>query len=214
MTTTLVQRRLLAVQELEIGDDSVQVRIKAPFREEERLSVFLTVLSPEPVITPSRLEFNSRVNGEPLLSLYPGKPNPREFNAFVATLKERAQAAYDAFTGMRSAPEAETPPGNLADAPADLDDGEDLGTTKVRGEVDVDALDTSIRMLRTYLEGEHIAPLLSALEALRADPGNEARRARLGEVFAALGPAQGAVLTYAPYIIVLLSDDPFGREPE
>ena len=35
--------------------------------------------------------------------------------------------------------------------------------------------------------------------------------ARLVQAFDELGPGQGAVLTYAPYIGVLLSDDPFSE---
>ena len=50
-----------------------------------------------------------------------------------------------------------------------------------------------------------IAPLLAVLKALKADPENTAHRSRLAEEFDALGPGQGAVLTYAPYIGILLT---------
>jgi hypothetical protein len=214
MTNTLTQRRLLTVQEFEITEDSVNVRIKPPFKEAETLSVFLTVLNPEPVIRRDRLEFNSRVNGEALLSLYLAKPNAQEFNAFVGALKERAQAAYQGFAGLRSSPGPSQAPGQLAEEPPEPEDGEALGTTVVRQEVDVASIETSIRMLRTYLDSEDIGPLLSVLEAVREDPRNESNLERRGEVFGALGPTQGAVLTYAPYIISLLSDDPYGfKEP-
>lgn len=212
MATRLVQKRFLSVQELEITEDSVKVRVKAPFREEEQLSVFLTVLDPEPVVTRSRLEFNSRVNGEPLVSLYLANPSAGEFNAFVGALKEQARAAYQAFTGLRSAAGAGDPSPEAQEEPPDFDDPEELSTAVVRQEVDVDSVGDSIRMLKTYLNPADIAPLLTALEALREDPRNEAHLARLGNAFADLGPAQGAVLTYAPYIIVLLSDDPFGHK--
>ena len=65
-------------------------------------------------------------------------------------------------------------------------------------------------MLRQHLDGDDIEPVLEALEALQADPQNEAGFARLVSAFDELGPRQGAVLTYAPYIGILLSDDPFG----
>ena len=211
MTAKLVQRRLLVVQELEIIDDSVRVHIKSPFKE-ETLSVFLTVLNPEPVITKSRLEFNSRVNGEPLISLYLAKPSAKEFNAFVSVLKERAQSAYQAFTGLRSPVESGDPIRDLPKEPPQFDDADGFGMSIVRRDVDVESVGTSIRMLRTYLDSEDIGPLLSVLEALESDPRNESHLAQLANVFASLGAAQGAVLTYAPYISVLLSDDPFGNE--
>ena len=62
---------------------------------------------------------------------------------------------------------------------------------------------------RRYLVAEEIRPLLSALEALKADPENRSRLEQLVRAFDDLGPQQGAVLTYAPYVGVLLSDVPF-----
>jgi hypothetical protein len=52
--------------------------------------------------------------------------------------------------------------------------------------------------------------VLAALRALRTEPENESFFAQLVKAFDDLGPRQGAVLTYAPYIGILLSDDPFG----
>jgi hypothetical protein len=212
MAIRLVQRRLLSVQEFELAGDSVKVRIKSPFKEEETLTVFLTAMNPEPVITRSRLEFNSRINGEPLVSLYLAKPSAREFNAFVNLLKERALAEYQAFTGLRPAVEPGAPSTDTLGGPPEPADEDEPDTATVRREVDADSIDSSIRMLRAYLDSEDIAPLLSALEDLKADPKNPSHMARLGKVFSSLGGVQGAVLTYAPYIIVLLSDDPFGHK--
>jgi hypothetical protein len=65
-------------------------------------------------------------------------------------------------------------------------------------------------MLKQHLDVEEIKPLLTALEALRDDPENESCLDQLVKSFDDLGPRQGAVLTYAPYVSVLLSDDPFG----
>lgn len=211
MATRLIQKRLLLVQELEIIDDSVKVLIRSPFKE-ETLSVVLTVLNPEPVITKSRLEFNSRVNGEPLISLYLAKPSAEEFNAFVSVLKERAQSAYQAFTGLRSTTKPEVFSGDFAEEPPELDDADGVGTIIVRRDVDVEKIDNAIQMLTTYLDTEDIEPLLCALEALKADPRNESHLAQLGNAFSSLGIAQGAVLTYAPYVTLLLSDDPFGHK--
>jgi hypothetical protein len=64
-------------------------------------------------------------------------------------------------------------------------------------------------MLQQYLDAEQIRALLDALRALKAEPESESHFAQLVNAFDELGPQQGAVLTYAPYINVLLSDDPF-----
>ena len=103
MASKLVQKSLFrGTREFEIVDDVVNVRIKTPFNKEETLTVMLTVLNPEPVISKSLLAFTSRVNNEPLLSLYLAKPNPEEFNAFVNLLKQKAHDEFNAFAGLKS----------------------------------------------------------------------------------------------------------------
>ena len=67
-------------------------------------------------------------------------------------------------------------------------------------------------MLEKHLDNESIKPFLSALEALRAEPENVQKFTHLVGAFNDLGEYQGAVLTYAPYIGTLLSDDPFGTQ--
>jgi hypothetical protein len=75
--------------------------------------------------------------------------------------------------------------------------------------IDADHIETSIRLLKTYLEqSADTEALLSALEALRAEPQSDACLTQFTTAFRQ-HKLQGAVLTYAPYIITLLSDDPF-----
>lgn len=101
MTEKFVQKSWFrGTREFEIVDDEVRVRIKTPFRE-EKFSVVLAIINPEPVINGSCLEFHSRVRCSDLLSLYINKPNKAEFNAFVETIKERALAEYRAFAGLK-----------------------------------------------------------------------------------------------------------------
>lgn len=76
-------------------------------------------------------------------------------------------------------------------------------------EIEVEKLDCSIKLLRQYVNETSIDPLISVLEALKKDPHNESLVEQFSKEFMKLGIVQGAVLTYAPYIIVLLSDDPF-----
>ena len=97
----LIQKSLLkGTQEFELRDDSINVRIKTPFKEKVR-SVELAILNPEPVVNGSTLDFHSRVKCGPLLSLHLNKPNPAEFNAFVEAVKEKALAEYNAFAGIK-----------------------------------------------------------------------------------------------------------------
>ncbi|MGD8619901.1 MAG: hypothetical protein PVH54_12040 [Gammaproteobacteria bacterium] len=75
--------------------------------------------------------------------------------------------------------------------------------------VDLHKIETSIAMLKQYLAEDDVAPLIGVLESIAADPGNEVLRGQLADVFGGLGPLQGAVLTYAPYISIVLAGDLF-----
>lgn len=212
MTTKLVQKDLLkGTQEFELIDDYVNVRIKAPFKKAETLTVMLTVLDPEPVISKSSLNFNSRVNGEPLISLYLGKPNTKEFNGFVNALKQKAFEEFNAFAGLQSTnlPTGDNPAQH--ESPPDFGDSAEAQLTKNRDHIKADRIDETIQMLSQHLEPEDIKPLLSALEGLKEDTKSEARLAQVLHAFNELGPYQGAVLTYAPYVSILLYDDPFSN---
>ena len=204
MTTKLVQKHLIkGTQEFEIVDDAVNIHIKSPFKKDETLTVMLAVLNVEPVISQSRLEFTSRVNNEALVSLYLAKPNAAEFNAFVNLLKQKIQDEYNAFVGMKPSPEPMLE-GNVYDEPPDFDD-DDAPTAGVSRPVRVEAVEESIHMLSEYIGGDDIAPVISALKALQSEPENTEHLSSLAKEFDALGPGQGAVLTYAPYIGVLLT---------
>ena len=209
MANKLVQKSLLrGTREFEIVDDSVNVRIKTPFNKEENLTVMLTVLNPEPVISKSLLAFTSRVNNEPLLSLHLAKPNPEEFNAFVNLLKQKAHDEFNAFAGLKSS----TPPGlngNVYEEPPEFDEPDGKRTISKARHITAESIENAIHMLSEHVGNEQIGAFLSALEALQADPQNEALLSQMIDEFEALGPSQGAVLTYAPYIGLLLSDDPF-----
>jgi hypothetical protein len=207
----LIQRHLFkGTREFEIVDDYVVFRSKAPFKEVEELTVMLTVLNPEPIITRSSLDFTSRVNGETLLSFYLGKPNAQEFNAFIGALKDKALNEYQSFAGLKSSNASAALGANVYDEPPSFDDPEQEMAAKYRKDLDVARIDEAIQMINTYLKTDDMRPLLTALEALKGEPQNESRQIDVIRAFNALGPSQGAVLTYAPYVGILLSDGPAG----
>jgi len=70
-------------------------------------------------------------------------------------------------------------------------------------------IDIALQMLNKYLDSQDIAPLLSSLETLKTEPQNEAYQTQVINAFNDLETMQGAVLTYAPYLNIFVSDDPF-----
>jgi hypothetical protein len=71
-------------------------------------------------------------------------------------------------------------------------------------------IDIALQMLKRYLNAQDIGPLLSSLETLKTEPQNEAYQEQVIHAFNELGQLQGAALTYAPYLNIFVSDDPFG----
>ncbi|MBT8373146.1 MAG: hypothetical protein KJO34_19425 [Deltaproteobacteria bacterium] len=206
----LVQKQFLkGSREFEIEDDVVSFRIKSPLKE-EKMTVDLSILNPEPSVNEPFLEFHSRVKCGPLLSLLIDKPNTQEFNAFVDELKRRARQEYHSFAGLKAGSLPEGMAANVFEEPPEFDESEQVRIETRVKPVRVADIDIAIQMLERHLDVEDIKPLLTALEGLKADPENESCFAQLVEAFDGLGPRQGAVLTYAPYVSILLSDDPFG----
>ena len=208
MTNKLIQKHLFkGSQEFEIIGEQIEICSKSRLKE-EKLSVDLAVLNPEPVITRTHLDFVSRVNGEPLVSLALSKPNVTEFNNFVNTLKQRAQAEYNTYSGINIG----SAPGDQfanEEEPPEFDERSTVDIIKTK-KVNIEGLESAINMLETYVNDPEVQPLVVALQTLKQDPADHARLVEVAKVFNALGPSQGAVLTYAPYVSIMLSDDPFG----
>lgn len=210
MKTKLIQKHFLkGSTEFEIVDDHVDVRIKSKFHQNETLSVTLAVLNPEPIITRSHLEFLSRVNGEALLSLALSRPNVTLFNEFVNTLKQRALEEYNAISGINVSATTTTLNGNLYEEPPEFSEVTPADVSKDKS-INIAGIENAISMLQTYVNSEEIQPLISALESLKEAPQEHSRLVEVATVFNDLGSSQGAVLTYAPYVSIMLSDDPFG----
>lgn len=203
----LIQKVFLkGTREFEIVDDVINVSIKSRLKE-ERLTVVLSIVNPDPAVNGSFLDFYSRVKADDVLfSLYLDKPNADEFNAFVNALKRRARGEFHAFTGLRDGGMGRNP----QEPPVDFDDASATRVPVERKPVNVESIETSIRMLEQFVDAEEIAAVLGALRALKAEPDDPSAYDQLASAFAELGQQQGAVLTYAPYVGILLSDDPLG----
>lgn len=85
-----------------------------------------------------------------------------------------------------------------------------LGNNKNLQSINVADIDIALEMLRQYVKKQEINPLLASLETLKTDPKNEDYQDQVINAFNELGVLQGAALTYAPYLNIFVSDDPFG----
>ena len=75
--------------------------------------------------------------------------------------------------------------------------------------VDPAKIHDSIRMLNEYIKDNSTVDLISALEALAEDPDSKVLLAKVSTALNDLGVMKGALLTYAPYVWLMLSEDPF-----
>ena len=209
MTMKLIQKILFnGTREFEIVDDVVNMRIKGVFKE-EKLTVGLSTLNPEPVINQPYLEFHSRINSDPLLSLLLDKPNAQEFNAFVALLKQRVLGGSNEVADAEAVPSETTRTEALArnvyEEPPEFWESDETRERISFKPVNAERVDGDISMLKTYLKEGDIKPLLDSLETLKADPQNEAAFQKVVDAYNDPSILQGAVLCYAPYLKVLLS---------
>jgi hypothetical protein len=207
----LVQKSLLeGTREYEIiDDDTLSVRIKRLLKE-EKLTVSLSMLNPEPVLNGSELEFYSDYKGRPILSLLLNKPNAAEFDTFIDTLKKKIIGEDDILTSVDDDSQDTKVSEALArnvyeEPPLFFEDSADRRDITSVLPVNAERLSDDISMLKTYLEEEDIRPLIDSLETLKAEPDNEAAYQKMLDAYDVLGIKQGAVLTYAPYLKVLLS---------
>jgi hypothetical protein len=193
----LIQKSFLnGTREFELLDDVVNVRIKKFFKEQKN-TVGLVILNPEPVVNGPYLEFHDRYKDHQLLSLVLNKPNAEEFNAFVYALKQKALGKEKSRSDVLD--------GNVYEEPPEFAKFDDTREKVNFKPVNSERIESNITMLKTYLNEDDIKPLLDTLETLKVEPDNEAAFMKMVDTFKELGINQGAVLTYAPYLKVLLS---------
>jgi len=194
-------------REFEIIDDSIQIEIKSFFNK-EKLTLQLAKINPRPVLNGNELEFHDAFNAEKLFSLLLNNPTANAFDAFVHSLRQGILNHSGALTNARDKSlqegQKEAPGWNVYDEPPDFEETrqqEKISFQLVKAE----RVQEDIVMLKTYLDERDIEPLLKQLEALSAAPQDEAVFQLVVHAYDELGFHQGAVLTYAPYLKILLS---------
>ena len=178
MAKLLQKHPIKGTREFTLDGDELHYTIQSPLKKES-LSVVLSVLDSEPVISGSMLAFISQVNREPLVELFIDRPDKETFDQFVSIMRQRI--SEEDFGRLRV---------------------RDKGVA-----VDLDRLSESIEMLQTYINPDEINRLLSALEQLKAEPEDIECLVEVADAFNELGFVQAQVITYAPYINFLLSGD-------
>ena len=163
-------------REFELKDDEVQYSIQSPFKSES-LTVVLSVLDPEPVVSGSTVSFISEVNKEPLVELFLNKPDKESFEQFISTMQSRIVKEDFSRFHVRDKMIA----------------------------IDVGRLDETLSMLRSYVETSEIETLMSALVNLKEEPESLACLNAVVRAFNGLGFVKGQVVAYAPYLSHLLS---------
>jgi len=205
----LVQKSFLkGSREFEIVDDAIFVRVKSLFKE-EKLTVDMSTLDPEPVIIDSEMVFYNPHKGRPVFSLLLNKPSTETFNRFIDTLKRQIKGEYNSAPDVEvvSAEKAQSALAwNMHEEPPEFDEPGQARDEISFKPVNTERLASDIAMLKAYLNEDDIKPLLESLEALKAEPESEAAFRKMLDAFNGLGIIQGAVLTYAPYLKVQLSE--------
>ena len=196
-------------REFEIVDDTLFVSIKS-FLKEEKLTVDLSTIDPEPVVKGLELKFYAPNRGHSIFSLLVNKPNAEEFNHFVDTLKQtiyggdNTDAAIE--TEISESVREEALHRNVYEEAPIFGEHDDTQEKEAFKPIIVRRLQEDFTMLKTYLDENDIKPLLDALETLLSEPENEAAFMKMLNVFNELGFHQGPVLTYAPYVKVLVAE--------
>ena len=75
--------------------------------------------------------------------------------------------------------------------------------------VDVEKIETSIQLLNEHVNDEIFKPVILVLEELKNDPDNASLVVKLVDTLDTIGVMKGEVLTYAPYVAILISYDLF-----
>ena len=195
-------------REFEIVDDTLFVTIKSLFKE-EKLTVDLSTLDPEPVVKGSELKFYVPNRGHSVFSLLVNKPNEEEFNNFVNALKKAIPGGNNTDEGVEAdiaeSVREEALNRNIYETPL-FDQHDDTQEKEEYVPIIVRRLEEDFTMLKTYLDENDIKPLLESMETLLAEPENEEAFVKMLTEFNELGFHQGPVLTYAPYVKVLVAE--------
>jgi len=79
--------------------------------------------------------------------------------------------------------------------------------TTTRKAIDAARIGSSIEQLKKHFGEDDVDSLVAVLESIKRNPQDSALIHQLSQAFNGLSIMQGGVLTYAPYLAVILSDD-------
>ena len=79
----------------------------------------------------------------------------------------------------------------------------------ITSKVDAEKIETSIQLLNEHVNDEIIKPVILVLEELKNDSDNASLIVKLVDTLDTIGVMKGAILTYAPYVAILISYDLF-----
>lgn len=196
-------------REFEIADDTLFVRIKSFFKE-EKLTVDLSTLDPEPIVKNSELKFYVPNRGHSIFSLLVDKPNEKEFNRFIVALKQGISGDDGTDAGIEAdiseSTRSEAMSRNVYEEPPEFAEHNKTQEKTPFIPIYAERMKEDIASLKSFVGEGEIKPLLDSLETLVAEPQNEEAFEKMLIVFNELGFYQGAVLTYAPYIKALVSN--------
>ncbi|MDH5544413.1 MAG: hypothetical protein OEZ43_02405 [Gammaproteobacteria bacterium] len=202
----LVQKRFLkGSKEFEIVDDILYVQVKGILKS-EKLALNTALLNSEGVENGDELDFYDSGRNRVVFSMYRNEPSQESFSRFIELLKYKIDGVE---LDIESDPGPEAPGWNVYEEPPEFDDVEDQIDSVQFRPVSANRVANDIVMLKTYLDEESIKPFLESLEALKENPENEIAFQHMLEAYHNSGAYQGAILTYAPYLKVILSYSAF-----
>ena len=212
MTMKLVQKTFLkGSRKFEIANDTLFINSKSFFKHES-LTVDLSTVNSEPVKEGKELIFYSDYKGRPIFSMWLNKPDTKSFNAFVDAIKhsitgdDESAISEGIEADISESVREEALSRNVYEEPPEFSESSEMTEKTPFAPVNAERLKDDIGMLKTYMDGGENKVFLDALELLMMEPDNEIAFEKMLSHFSDLGFYQGAVLTYAPYIKVLVSN--------
>lgn len=191
----------------ELIDETLFIRVKS-FLKEQNYTVDLSLLDTEPVVEGKELYFYSPHKGRPVFSMLVNKPDAKSYNQFVNALQSAISGdnTSEQLVDVADSTREEALNRNFHEAPPAFAEHNEIAEEISFKPANPDRLLEDIDSLKICMDESTIRSFLDALQALMEKPGDRDIFEKMLSEFNELGFNQGAVLTYAPYTKVLVSD--------